>query len=231
MEYYFCDTGKELIETYEYLDRLEAYLGKPIVRLNEERGLDHWMRNYGGNKTSPNMRLRTKILKLRPFEKYVGDDDVISYVAIRADENRKGYISTKPNIIARFPFIEDGLREADIRRILEKAGLGLHNYYEWRYRSGCYFCFFQRKIEWIVLLERHPDLYKADTEFEKTDPATGQRYTWCQGESLEELARPERVAAIKAQACDSRNVQRRGSMLIDLFSGDDEPSACMICSL
>ena len=26
MEYVFCDTGKELPETYEYLARLEAYL-------------------------------------------------------------------------------------------------------------------------------------------------------------------------------------------------------------
>ena len=28
MEYAFCDTGKELPETYEFLDRLEAFLGK-----------------------------------------------------------------------------------------------------------------------------------------------------------------------------------------------------------
>ena len=34
MEYFFCDTGKELPETYEFLDRLEAFLGKPIARLN-----------------------------------------------------------------------------------------------------------------------------------------------------------------------------------------------------
>ena len=34
MEYFFSDTGKELQETYDFLDRLEAFLGKPIVRLN-----------------------------------------------------------------------------------------------------------------------------------------------------------------------------------------------------
>ena len=34
MEYFFTDTGKELPETYEFLDRLEVFLGKPIVRLN-----------------------------------------------------------------------------------------------------------------------------------------------------------------------------------------------------
>lgn len=32
MEYFFCDTGAELPETYEYLARLETALGKPITR-------------------------------------------------------------------------------------------------------------------------------------------------------------------------------------------------------
>src|ERR1700679_111206 len=32
MEYIFHDTGKELPDTYAYLDRLEGYLGQKIVR-------------------------------------------------------------------------------------------------------------------------------------------------------------------------------------------------------
>jgi 3'-phosphoadenosine 5'-phosphosulfate sulfotransferase (PAPS reductase)/FAD synthetase len=39
MEYFFCDTGAELPETYEYLNRLEGALGKPIERLNSSRAL------------------------------------------------------------------------------------------------------------------------------------------------------------------------------------------------
>ena len=30
MEYVFCDTDKELLETYEYLNRVEAFLGKSL---------------------------------------------------------------------------------------------------------------------------------------------------------------------------------------------------------
>ena len=41
LEYVFCDTHKELPETYEYLDRLEAYLQKPVIRLDDHRGFDH----------------------------------------------------------------------------------------------------------------------------------------------------------------------------------------------
>lgn len=32
-ELYFTDTGAELEELYEYLDKLEKYLGKPIYRI------------------------------------------------------------------------------------------------------------------------------------------------------------------------------------------------------
>ena len=35
IKYFFTDTGEELKEVYDYLDKLEAYLGKPIARLNQ----------------------------------------------------------------------------------------------------------------------------------------------------------------------------------------------------
>lgn len=43
-------------------------------------------------------------MKLAEFERFVGDDPTISYVGIRGDEDREGYVSTKPNIQAIFPF-------------------------------------------------------------------------------------------------------------------------------
>src|SRR4051812_9936993 len=59
VEYLFCDTHKELDETYEYLARIEAYLGKSITRLSSglgERGFDHWLTMYRGYLPAPNMR-------------------------------------------------------------------------------------------------------------------------------------------------------------------------------
>ena len=76
MEYVFCDTDKELKETYEYLDKLEHFLGKKIVRLRDDRGFDHWLQVYGGYLPSSRMRWCTRMLKIKPFEKYVGDDPV-----------------------------------------------------------------------------------------------------------------------------------------------------------
>src|SRR5688572_9138808 len=93
LQYVFCDTKKELKETYDYLDSLEAHLGKPIVRLTDDRGFDHWLKLYGGYLPSSRMRWCTKMLKIKPFEKYieetVGDAPVRMYVGIRADEDER----------------------------------------------------------------------------------------------------------------------------------------------
>ena len=56
MEYAFCDTGKELPETYEFLDRLEAFLGEKIERLNAGREFDHWLSVFGGLLPSSQVR-------------------------------------------------------------------------------------------------------------------------------------------------------------------------------
>ena len=168
MEYFFCDTGAELPETYEYLTRLQVILGKPIERLNATRGFDHWFEVFRGALPSPQMRWCTKNMKIKPIEEWIGNVPAVSYVAIRADEsNRKGYISTKSNIQTRFPFVEDGIDRDGVMRILENAGIGLPKYYEWRTRSGCYFCFYQRKAEWIGLAERHPELFERAVAIEQ----------------------------------------------------------------
>ena len=84
MEYFFCDTGEELPETYDYLVRLESYLGKPIVRLNSDKGFSHWKTIYSDYLPSPQMRWCTRQLKIRPLELWLGDDPAISYVGIRS---------------------------------------------------------------------------------------------------------------------------------------------------
>ena len=43
IEYFFTDTGKELPEVYEFLFKLEGFLGKEIKKLNPERDFDFWL--------------------------------------------------------------------------------------------------------------------------------------------------------------------------------------------
>lgn len=336
IEYYNSDTGCELAETEKLIDRLSAYLGN-IVRLRaasdspEATPFEHYLKAQGGFLPSPQQRWCTKKMKLDEFERYVGDDYAVSYVGIRGDEDRDGYISSKPNIQAIFPFrrniwsldvinkflhndniaqitsifdmLADGrcdkedimmvvghpiekkfyyakkmnslldidvslfnhavfeflkttdypvgklesfplidntdvLVKDDIFRLLRESGVGVPEYYEeipfeqdgktgtyCRSRSGCYFCFYQQKIEWVWLYEQHPDLYRKAMVFEKNG------YTWNQGESLEELARPERIRQIKLDIIKRQEENRKknqSTTLVDIFGDDIMCANCFI---
>lgn len=335
IEFYSCDTGKELDETYQLIKNLEVFLGIKINLLqaaqnSSEDPFDHFLKMYGGFLPSSNSRWCTKKLKLEPFEKYVGTDAVVSYVGIRGDEEREGYISTKKNIQSIFPFRkniwsedviakvlsnqsielvetlvgsidfgrlqekvlqviskkivpsftqaqklnalldidvkgfnrvvfeflktteyplanetyfplldnEDVLVRDDIFKILKESGVGVPAYYNKidfeasgktgqyaRSRSGCYFCFFQQKIEWIWLYEQHPELYRKAMEYEKDG------YTWGQGESLEELIQPERMEKIKTEyikRMERKASQSQSPYLIDIL-GEAEGVGCASC--
>ncbi len=252
MEYFFCDTGAELPETYEFLDRLEVSLGKPIERLNSTKGFDHYFNLYRGTLPSPQMRWCTTKMKIEPIENWVGEEEVVSYVAIRADEaGRKGYVSTKKNIQARFPFIEDGIDHGGVMRILEEAGVGLPGYYEWRTRSGCYFCFFQRKAEWIGLAERHPALWEKAVAIEQKVLNDAGRdgsasfdefgmkerlYTWSGGETLLELlARKDEILDRHTKVMIRERNAAPNKPLFEILGSslDDEDGVeqCTVCAL
>ena len=336
IEYYNSDTGCELDETETLIIRLEAYLGK-IERLRAAKGspeptpFHHFLKAMGGFLPSPQARWCTKKMKLEMFEDYVGDDYAISYVGIRGDEDRDGYISSKPNIQAIFPFRRniwsidvinkflsnknlnqiadiyeqlcpnnylhneiletvkhpisrqfyyskkmnalldydirlfnhavfeylkttdypvgkldsfplldntDVLVKEDIFRLLLESGVGVPAYYEeipfevdgltgtyCRSRSGCYFCFFQQKIEWVWLYEQHPDLYAKAMEFEKDG------YTWNQGESLADLCKPERVRQIKLDIIrrqQENQTKNKGTTLVDILGDEIMCTNCFI---
>lgn len=345
LEYYTCDTGKELDETYELINNLEVYLGQSITRLeaaqdSPEAPFDHFLQVYGGYLPSAMSRWCTKKLKLDPFEQFIaGQGPVVSYVGIRGDEEREGYISKRPNVQSIFPFrkniwSEDVVRKVldnaqipfvrrlyeaqaasapnlarmlelveepatarfpqrqkldmlldlstptfnavvfaflkttdyplaqvghfplvdndevlvrdDIFRILRDSGVGVPAYYEKREyqveiegevktghysrsRSGCFFCFFQQKIEWVWLYENHPELYAKAKVYEKDG------YTWQQGETLEELSQPERRQAIKREHYLRTERQRnkaQSDSLIDILGVEDaEGEGCAACFL
>ena len=340
IEYYTCDTGNELKETYDLVDSLESHLGKKIEKLvaakdtPEKSPFDHFLKVYGGYLPSSTARWCTKKMKLDPFEKYMASDSpTISYVGIRGDEEREGYISKKSNIQSIFPFrkniwsedviqkvlansqikfisrlyeeygdssklkrtlevvsqplaphftqsqkldtlLELGIKEfnrvvfaflkttdyplskadsfplvenedvlvrEDIFQILRET-VGIPAYYEMkeyqveidgkmktgyysRSRSGCFFCFFQQKIEWVWLYENHPELYKESMEYEKDG------YSWMDSETLEELAQPERIERIKREHYlrMQRNKNKSKSDLLSDLLDDAEGEGCAAC--
>ncbi|WP_284455270.1 phosphoadenosine phosphosulfate reductase family protein [Alloalcanivorax xenomutans] len=241
VEYFFSDTGAELQEVYEFLDKLEAYLGKEIVRLSSGRDFDHWLKMNDNFLPSAKSRWCTRYMKIKPFEAFVGDDPVISYIGIRADENREGYISKKDTIKAVFPFVEDGLVREDIFRLLEES-VGIPEYYKWRSRSGCYFCFFQRQEEWLGLKRNHPELYEKAKAFEgrprrKFDWVEGERdvggygYTWSPQGPLDKIVARAEEREIKGLFFRQKQNERWQDALKNDMDDDPDDQACLICSL
>lgn len=198
MEYVFIDSGCELPETYAYLDRIRAILGIDIIRIggassNDRKDFLYWLKMKNYYLPSAQKRWCTEVLKLLPYSKWLNDQCknilVHSYVGLRADEkpDRTGFVTNREGMIQHHPFAVDGLVYNDIKQILTDYGLGFPDYYKWRTRSGCFFCFYQTKSEWIGLYQNHPDLYLKASAMEVFDSATGKQFTWNDNISLDEL--------------------------------------------
>ena len=218
MEYVFMDTGSELREVYEYLDKIEDKLKINVVRLNSGKTFDDWLEERNGFLPAPHARWCTAAMKIKPYEKYIGKDQVVSYIGLRADEaDRKGFISKKKNITTVYPFIEDNIDRGGVFKLLIDSGLGLPKYYSWRSRSGCYFCFFQRRIEWVGLLENHPDLFAKAEAYEK------EKFSWVKDKPLAYIR--ENKEKIKERYKKRELAQSK--------CGDKpyEPRACDVCHL
>lgn len=232
MEYFFTDTGEELPEVYDYLIRLEGYLGKKINRLNPDKDFQYYLKLYNYFLPSAQQRWCTSKLKIHPFEEWIRSDlnegvSVTSYVAIRFDEpNRMGHQKVHENYNVRFPFQEERIDRSGVMEILDSCGIGVPEYYSWRSRSGCTFCFFQRKVEWVRLLERYPEEFEKAKKIEQISMENDSPFTWTKNETLEELSQPDRVNKIKEDHEKRRNreLARRKINPLDpsTFLDDDE---------
>lgn len=219
LEYVFTDSGCELPETYEYLDRIRAVLNIKITVVKPEKGWDDYWSLTKVKKTpygiftylpSPKNRWCTEVLKLVPYQRWLKtnypEDKIHSYVGLRADESqRKGFLTKKKNLMVHYPFIEDKLVFKDIQKLLRDSGLGFPSYYSWRKRSGCYFCFYQTKKEWLGLYQHHPNLFYKAMSYETDLPGKGIRYTWCEDMSLRELLLNKDSLSLDDKDKDNRN--------------------------
>ena len=204
-KYLFFDTEEELQDTYDYLNKIELTLGIDVEYKKPKKSFKETLLQLNGYLPSPMERWCTRSMKIETFldtMKEFKDYKIYNYVGIRADENREGLVPSASNIVTVMPFKDDGITLNDVKRILIDADIGLPAYYEvvydekydieyFRSRSGCYFCFFMRQIEWVWLWEKHPDEFKKAMEFEKSG------YSWIKDMPLSELIKTENIDRIK----------------------------------
>jgi hypothetical protein len=151
-------------------------------------------------------------------------------------------LATDQNLKVVFPFKEHGIDKQGVLELLENSGLGLPDYYRWRSRSGCTFCFYQQKIEWVRLREEHPEAFAEAKAYEKDAMQHGSPFTWSHKESLSELEKPERIFQIRTdfEVRKRREQSNRpanplrpndsGAVDIDdLYLDDEGGGACLVC--
>ena len=250
IEYFFTDTGYELKETYDFLNKLKTRLDKPIHYINPRNSFDYFLKKYNNFLPSATARWCTIEMKLKSMEAWLKpalDDgqEIITYVGIRYDERgRVGYKPTNDLIKAKFPFIEDCIDKDGVMEILESSGLGLPDYYKWRSRSGCTFCFFQKRSEWIGLKENHPDAWEHAKSLEKEATENASAFTWIKDMPLTELEKPDVIAKVKKQhkkQLEKLKLKKDKQTLNNPFlkgenidveenlALDDVSSSCLIC--
>jgi 3'-phosphoadenosine 5'-phosphosulfate sulfotransferase (PAPS reductase)/FAD synthetase len=208
------------------------------------------MKKYNNFLPSQMARWCTIEMKLKSMEKWLkpsldAGEEIITYVGIRYDERgRVGYKPSSPSIKARFPFVEDCVDKEGVMDILETSGLGLPDYYKWRSRSGCTFCFFQKKSEWIGLKENHPKAWEHAKSLEKTADKHDSPFTWIKDMPLTELEKPEMIIKVKehhakqlAKLKLNKNKKHQNNPFLkgedinveENLALDDVSSSCLIC--
>lgn len=220
-EYVFNDVEAELPETYEWVGKVKAATGWPIVTVG--KSLPARIRAYHGFLPGPRSRYCTPECKIDPTEALIGRDECTVYYGLRADEARTGYVPIgKANITPAYPLRDVGFGLAEVVTLLESKGLMPPDFFwqrlydaaaarltDWagwdrkltwlerrllfsgRTRGNCYFCFFQRQYEFLWLMETHPDLFAEAEALEKPG-----EYSFQPGFFLADLRRPEKAAKV-----------------------------------
>lgn len=219
IELVFADTEYEIPETYDYLNKIEVFLNKKITRLKPQRSFEHILLT---NKFLPSHYRRwcTGLLKNQTFERYIKNNysnfEIYLYIGIRADEAERAKAANRKQILKeKFPFIENNINKQDVENILVESGIGYPDYYKWRKRSGCYFCFYQSCNDWINLWEHHPDLYKKAMSFEFTNckEIKSGRMGFNMHYSLEDMIKPKNIKKIKEEYKQLKEKQNKNKIL------------------
>ena len=166
----FCDTGLEFPAMYEHIDKLEAYLRIPIVRLKAPYSFEYLFYEYtpkrrnlaladlkGLSWADSRNRWCTGHLKSRVIERHLRElrktYTVVQYIGIAADEPKRLHEH-------RYPLAEWGMTESDCLAYCKAHGFDWGGLYDLFNRVSCWCCPLQPLGELRKLRTHFPDLWQ-----------------------------------------------------------------------
>jgi len=156
----FADTGSELPETYEHIERMKIWFkekGIKFVTVKSKYGVSLYDYYYS-HKMIPSRKFRhcTDKFKITPITKFLKQfktDGVMQLIGIANEERHRIRASKVKWIKFGYPLCEWELDREGCENIIRKENMIMP------VKSGCFMCPFQRKEAWTDLLKTHPELF------------------------------------------------------------------------
>ncbi len=151
----YVDHGCDWPETREYVAMLqESY---PITVIKPDvQGFDNIYDYAWREGIFPSRLLRwcTDKFKVTPLNKYFnGHEPFRVAIGIDAGESHRAKPADDVDRLKHYPLIRWGFNREDCKKVIRLAGLTMPM------KSGCWFCPFQRREQWVRLQADHPDLF------------------------------------------------------------------------
>lgn len=263
-EFLFNDVEMELPETYAWIDKLEAKLGIKIIRVGkslEDVIAGHNMLPSARIRfctTDAKIRPANRYINGDEVVQYFGirADEVGRQAGFSGARNvTPCYPLVEMGIdlpavytilghrgILPPEFFWQRLYDAVWKR-LDDMGRGLvvnlkpwnrAALFSWRSRANCFMCFYQRRYEWLGLLEHHPDLF-ARAEAIESKYGTGDDrpcesvFSWMKGMPLPQVRRrADAIFALRVRnVCKMIQARLQGT----LWQEDFDPMTVTSCGL
>lgn len=167
-EVVFADTGAEMIETYEYLPRIEKFCSDLNIQFSTVKsplGSLQFLCEREHIIPSRLSRWCTYKFKIRPIAEHLKPRGMhIQYFGISSEESHRANPKGRnANAIRKFPLVEKGIDRLGCIDIIKHQGWPIP------VKSGCFFCPFQSLKGWHHLYLNDPKRYAEAEQLEKNN--------------------------------------------------------------
>ncbi len=166
----FADTGDEHPDTYAYIaDRIKPFVasyGGRFVKVGGNGKYQRLQDQAFSEKIIPVRMHRwcTDKFKVRPIRRWLEENDCLpcrQMIGIDAGERHRAKDSGNPSIANVFPLLERDLDRDDCAQVILRHGWPVPR------KSGCFYCPFASKRQWVKLKRDHPQLYQIAVRMEQ----------------------------------------------------------------